>query len=228
MGLNYRKQLTVLQGKLSKLEETISQLQRENALLDNDLRKLRGEKNAVTVELIHSIVFKYYPYSWTEIVSKKVKKELSLARQIHMYFMRKYCDKTNSSYHAIGLVFGVRDHSTTYSAIKKITGLIRVDKKFAVMMANIDHSISKQLQPTIGSRYEAKIRKEVHTRTKFVEEQLYRYLKLAAVSYFPGNNFKKYFNKIQKAKNILEYYYKEFEICSTLIRSCPPNKSSPS
>lgn len=59
----------------------------------------------------------YYPYSLDDLRSKTRSKELSHARHIAMYLMKKM---TGKSLRDIGMYLGGRDHSTVMHALTKV------------------------------------------------------------------------------------------------------------
>ena len=70
-------------------------------------------------------------------------KDISLARQIAMYQIRRM---TNLSLKEIGAEFGNRDHSTVLNAINRIEDLVKIDPEKA--------EIIKDITTNINSRYE--------------------------------------------------------------------------
>lgn len=71
-----------------------------------------------TLEGVVKCVRKHYAYKVDELRSKSRNKDLSFARQVAMFLMKKVCHK---SLRDIGDYFGGRDHSTVKHAIHKVT-----------------------------------------------------------------------------------------------------------
>lgn len=72
---------------------------------------------SVCIERIARTVCKHYPYKLDDLKAKDRGKDLTIARQIAMYFMKQMTDK---SLREIGEFFGGRDHSTVMHAVEKI------------------------------------------------------------------------------------------------------------
>ncbi len=82
---------------------------------------------------------KYYPYDLTELRSKNRSKELSFARQITMFLMKKMTDK---SLRDIGIFLGGRDHSTVMHALEKIESYAHENDEFQVRLRQIEQDIT--------------------------------------------------------------------------------------
>lgn len=76
------------------------------------------EPKKITVELIQKVVAEHYRIKVADIKSKKRNRELSVPRQVAMYFARI---KTDFSFPQIGERFGGKDHTTVMHAYKKIS-----------------------------------------------------------------------------------------------------------
>ena len=81
--------------------------------------------NDAVVDRISNAVSSYYRISIEDILGKSKKKNIALARQIAMYFAKKY---TQCSLKTIGSLIGGRDHSTVVYAINNIENLIKTHK----------------------------------------------------------------------------------------------------
>ena len=92
----------------------------------------------VSLEKIVKGVEKYYPYTLVQLRSKGRNKNLVLARQITMFFMKKL---TNKSLRGIGGFFGNRDHSTVKHAIDKIAQQIKERLDFQKQLNRIEQEI---------------------------------------------------------------------------------------
>ena len=85
----------------------------------------------VDVNDIIKYVSKYYRLDIQDLRSKKRKKELSFARQVAMYLIKKLLNK---SLRDIGSCLGGRDHSTVLHAIEKMTKLEESNSVFQVVI----------------------------------------------------------------------------------------------
>ena len=97
-------------------------------------------KGNVTPRKIITTVADYYNLTRQQLVSKTRTKDVSMARQISMYLIRK---RLELSYVAIGAEFGGKDHSTVMTACNKIDKLIKKDSAYAFAI--------KELQKLIDS-----------------------------------------------------------------------------
>lgn len=80
-------------------------------------QKVEQVKNKIDFNRIADTVCSHYSYSLTDLRSNNRSKELSLARQIAMYLMKKMTDK---SLREIGTFLGRKDHSTVIHAFSKV------------------------------------------------------------------------------------------------------------
>ncbi len=79
------------------------------------------KKFNITVEQIQKIVCQFFEIPEDMIRSKTKKQEYVQARQIAMYFCKKF---TNASLKTIGLHFGGRDHSTVIHSINSVEEML--------------------------------------------------------------------------------------------------------
>lgn len=80
----------------------------------------------------------YYPYSLNDLRSKSRSKDLSFARQIAMFLMKKVTDK---SLRDIGEFLGGRDHSTVMHALSKIDQQCKADGDLETKIKKMEHDI---------------------------------------------------------------------------------------
>ena len=85
-----------------------------------------GKKKGVQSEHIIEAVSQLFNIDKKDLINKGRKKEVSRARQIAMYLMRK---ELNASYPGIGDIFGGRDHTTALHAYEKINRELETDEK---------------------------------------------------------------------------------------------------
>lgn len=94
--------------------------------------------NAVSIQSLTKAISKTFSCSFSQIQSKSRLKEVSMARHIMMYFMKKYMGK---SLREIGLLLGSRNHSTVLHAITKIEEQIEQDSEFFNQIKSIENEI---------------------------------------------------------------------------------------
>lgn len=95
-----------------------------------------------TADVIIEEVCKFYNLESPVLRGQSRSKDISLARQIAMYLIRRM---TNLSLKEIGREFS-RDHSTVLSALNRIEGLVKTDPEKA--------EIIKDITTNVNSRYE--------------------------------------------------------------------------
>ncbi len=83
-------------------------------------------------------VSKHYPYTFQDLCSKRRNKNLSFARQIAMFLMKKMTDK---SLREIGDFLGGRDHSTVMHALGKVEQHRKDNPNFADQLSKIEREI---------------------------------------------------------------------------------------
>ena len=92
----------------------------------------------ISIELIQQIVAAFYKITTEDLISKKRTAELTLPRQIAMYFSRA---QTPISLPKIGESFGGRDHTTVMHAIDKVTEMSNNDPSFKQILQEIERQI---------------------------------------------------------------------------------------
>jgi chromosomal replication initiator protein len=83
-------------------------------------------ESEVGIDYIQKVVAEYFKVTPELLKAKTRKKEVVEARQIAMYFAKRY---TNLSLKSIGYHFGGRDHSTVIHAITTIEDLYGLEKR---------------------------------------------------------------------------------------------------
>jgi chromosomal replication initiator protein len=73
------------------------------------------------------------------LISNSRKREIVQARQIAMYFAKKY---TKDSLTNIGNVIGKRNHATVLHACKTVQDLIETDKNFRRTIEEIENQLN--------------------------------------------------------------------------------------
>ena len=73
-----------------------------------------------------------------EFYSKSKKREIVQARQLAMYFAKKF---TKCSLAMIGQQCGGKDHATVIHALKTVANLLETDKQFRTLATEIEKNI---------------------------------------------------------------------------------------
>jgi len=94
---------------------------------------------AVDLERVAKCVGRHYSYTSYDLKSKNRNKDLSFARQVAMFLMKKMTDR---SLRDIGYYLGGKDHSTVMHALKKIQTHATDDASFAAQLKRIEEEIS--------------------------------------------------------------------------------------
>ena len=81
----------------------------------------------VSVDFIQKTVAEYHKMDTEQLKAKTRKKEIVIARQVAMYFCKRY---TNHSLKLIGYHFGGRDHSTVIHAVQSVEDMMDTDTQF--------------------------------------------------------------------------------------------------
>lgn len=89
------------------------------------------------VAKVIAVVSKQTGIEESELKGRTRKGEISIARQICMYFVKK---KTLKSLKEIGLLFN-RDHSTAIHNIRVIENMIDIDKRFKSFILTIEKEL---------------------------------------------------------------------------------------
>ena len=92
----------------------------------------------ITIDYIQKVVCSHFGLSIETINSPTRHREIVQARQLIMYFAKKY---TKYSLATIGMHCGNKDHATVLHACKTINNLIDTDKQFRIQAEKIDKKI---------------------------------------------------------------------------------------
>ncbi len=140
IAANITNNIRELEGSLIKLLAKAS-LEGKEITLDlarEIVKSVSTEKRpTLTLDQIQNIVAEYFGVSTDSLRSKTKKKEFVQARQIAMYFCKKF---TNASLKTIGLNFGGRDHTTVIHALQQVEEQLK-DNAFADMLSTIQRKI---------------------------------------------------------------------------------------
>jgi chromosomal replication initiator protein len=99
---------------------------------------VKSNKHEISIDFIQKQVSDYFGIPVDKINSKTRKREVVQARQLTMYFSKKY---TKSSLSTIGLHCGNKDHATVLHACRTVSNLKDTDKQFYKYMDDIDKKI---------------------------------------------------------------------------------------
>ena len=102
----------------------------------------KGENEFIpTADDIIEETGKFFSIPAEDIRGKRQTRNVSLARQISMFLIKKL---TNLTQVGIGEVFGGRDHSTVISAVRRIEDLIKTDPELAKTIKDIESNINSR------------------------------------------------------------------------------------
>jgi chromosomal replication initiator protein len=96
---------------------------------------VKSNAKEISVEYIQKVISDYFGLPAESINANTRKREMVLARQLGMYFSKKY---KKIPYSTIGTYFGNRDHATVLYACRSIENLIETDKKVRLYVEEID------------------------------------------------------------------------------------------
>jgi len=100
---------------------------------------VKNTAREISIEYIQKIVSDYFSIPIDVINSKTRKREIVQARQISMYFSKKF---TKSSLATIGLHCGNKDHATVLHACRTVGNLLETDKQFKNYIKEIEKKIN--------------------------------------------------------------------------------------
>ena len=109
------------------------------------------------IETIKNIVADYFGMNIQEIVKKTNKREIVQARQISMYFCKKYTKEHDKT---IGLHHGNKDRTSVYYSVKTIKNLISCNKEIRKYCSEISSKLinnENKLSSEIGVKFADRI-----------------------------------------------------------------------
>lgn len=104
-------------------------------VLKNIVQEIHTE---VGMDYIQKTVAAHYNISLENLKSKSRKREFVTARQVAMFFSKKY---TNHSLKSIGYYFGGRDHSTVIHALQAVNDMIDTEPHFKLSFEDLQRKI---------------------------------------------------------------------------------------
>ncbi len=118
----------IAQSSFNKKEITIS-------LAKEIVEKfVKNTKREVSIDYIQKVVSDYFQMDVDTLQSKTRKRHIVQARQLAMFFAKKY---TKASLASIGSQIGKRDHATVLHACKTVDNLSSTDKQFRKYVEDI-------------------------------------------------------------------------------------------
>lgn len=124
----------IAQSSLNHKEISIELVQKTLANFVNH------KQEEISIEKIQRVISDYFDITIEAIQSKTRKRDIVQARQMVMYFAKKY---TKNSLSTIGEQIGKRDHATVLHACKTIDNLAETDKNFRGYIEDISRQLAK-------------------------------------------------------------------------------------
>ncbi len=100
---------------------------------------VRNTKREVSIDHIQQVVSDYFQMDVETLQSKTRKRHIVQARQLAMFFAKKY---TKASLASIGSQIGKRDHATVLHACRTVDNLFETDKQFRKYVEEIKQKLS--------------------------------------------------------------------------------------
>jgi len=131
-----------IEGAVVGLSTRVTLLNQEiNVSIATDvLKNLVQEPTEITINNIKDIVCYHFLIDCEDLTSRSKKKNIATARQMAMYFSRKY---TKESLESIGSEFN-RDHATVLHSVKQINRQICESNKVKLVVEHINKEIEKK------------------------------------------------------------------------------------
>jgi len=123
----------IAQSSFNKKEITIS--------LAKDIveKFVKNTKREVSIDYIQKVVSDYFQMDVDTLQSKTRKRHIVQARQLAMFFAKKY---TKASLASIGSQIGQRDHATVLHACKTVDNLSSTDKQFRKYVEDLSKKLT--------------------------------------------------------------------------------------
>ena len=100
---------------------------------------VKNSKREISIDYIQKIVSDYFQMDIPTLQSKTRKRHIVQARQLAMFFAKKY---TKASLASIGSQIGRRDHATVLHACKTVDNLSSTDKQFRKFVEDLGKKLS--------------------------------------------------------------------------------------
>lgn len=101
---------------------------------------VKSTKKEVSIDYIQKVVSDYFEMDVATLQSKTRKRHIVQARQLAMFFAKKY---TKASLASIGSQIGKRDHATVLHACKTVDNLAETDKQFRKYIEDLNKKLSQ-------------------------------------------------------------------------------------
>ncbi|WP_340063424.1 chromosomal replication initiator protein DnaA [Ascidiimonas aurantiaca] len=101
---------------------------------------VKNTKREVSIDYIQKVVSDYFQMDLDTLQSKTRKRHIVQARQLAMFFAKKY---TKASLASIGSQIGKRDHATVLHACKTVDNLAETDKQFRKYIDDLTKKLSQ-------------------------------------------------------------------------------------
>ena len=102
-------------------------------------KSVKNNRNDLTIDHIQQIIADYFGLDIESLHSKTRKRNVVQARQLAMFFSKKY---TKNSLSTIGSQIGQRDHATVLHACKTVENLIETDRAFKKYVSDLETKFS--------------------------------------------------------------------------------------
>ena len=102
-------------------------------------KSVKNNRNDLTIDHIQQIIADYFGVDIESLHSKTRKRNVVQARQLAMFFSKKY---TKNSLSTIGSQIGQRDHATVLHACKTVENLIETDRAFKKYVSDLETKFS--------------------------------------------------------------------------------------
>jgi len=141
LSFNIASNVRELEGAMIAI---LAQSSLNNREIDMELAReivktfVKNANREISIDSIQKIVSDYFEMPVEKLKEKTRKREIVQARQISMYFAKKY---TKNSLKNIGLHFGGRDHSTVIHALNTVNDLMTTDRDFMQYVEDIKKKI---------------------------------------------------------------------------------------
>ncbi|MEL0262492.1 MAG: chromosomal replication initiator protein DnaA [Flavobacteriaceae bacterium] len=100
---------------------------------------VKNTKREVSIDYIQKVVSEYFQMDIDTLQSKTRKRHIVQARQLAMYFAKKF---TKASLASIGSQIGKRDHATVLHACKTVDNLSFTDKQFRKYVDDLNQKLT--------------------------------------------------------------------------------------
>jgi chromosomal replication initiator protein len=141
VAYNIQSNVRELEGALIAL---LAQATLNKKEIDIDLAKrvmknfVKTAQREMTIENIQKMVCDYYHVAYERLLTKTRKREVVLARQITMYFAKKY---TKQSLKTIGDHFGGFDHTTVIHSCQTVENLMETDMEYKENLLELQQKV---------------------------------------------------------------------------------------